>query len=321
MEEERIYSTIIGGAIGDALGVPVEFEPRDTVKVSGMIGHGTHNQPKGTWSDDTSLTLCLMENLIEGGDDKALMNKFSEYLKHGYMTPHGECFDIGGTTIRAIDAFRKGAKCGQSGENDNGNGSLMRIAPVAFLNIKDDSFNSRLKKVEQYSSLTHAHPRSILGCVIYIEYLRQLYYNKDKIDALKIVTELCFANLINTSYQLEFDYYDSIFSKEIANLERSSINSTGYVVYTLEAALWCFLKNDNYRGTVLEAVNLGGDTDTIGIVAGSMAGMFYGLNGIPDEWVNSLVRIEYIKEMCRKFADFVNAKENGLHNQFRGKND
>ena len=310
MEEERIYSTIIGGAIGDALGVPVEFEPRDTVKVSGMIGHGTHNQPKGTWSDDTSLTLCLMENLIEGGDDKALMNKFSEYLKHGYMTPHGECFDIGGTTIRAIDAFRKGAKCGQSGENDNGNGSLMRIAPVAFLNIKDDSFNSRLKKVEHYSSLTHAHPRSILGCVIYTEYLRQLYYTENKIEALKIVTELCFANLLNTSYQLEFDHFDTIFSKKIENLERNSVNSSGYVVDTLEAALWCFLKNDNYHDTVLEVVNLGGDTDTTGIVAGSMAGMFYGLYGIPGERINLLVRIEYIKEICRKFASFINTKDN-----------
>jgi len=310
MEEERIYSTIIGGAIGDALGVPVEFEPRDTFKVSGMIGHGTYNQPKGTWSDDTSLTLCLMENLIEGGDDKALMSKFSEYLEHGYMTPHGECFDIGGTTIRAIDAFKKGDKCGQSGENDNGNGSLMRIAPVVLLNIKDDSFNSRLKKVEHYSSLTHAHPRSILGCVIYTEYLRQLYYTENKIEALKIVTELCFANLLNTSYQLEFDHFDTIFSKKIENLERNSVNSSGYVVDTLEAALWCFLKNDNYHDTVLEVVNLGGDTDTTGIVAGSMAGMFYGLYGIPGERINLLVRIEYIKEICRKFASFINTKDN-----------
>jgi len=310
MIEERIYSTIIGGAIGDALGVPVEFEPRDTFEVYDMIGHGTYNQPKGTWSDDTSLTLCLMENLIEGGDDKALMEKFFEYLEHGYLTPHGKCFDIGGTTVRAINAFKKGVKCGQSGENDNGNGSLMRIAPVVFLNIKDDNFDSRLNKVEHYSGITHAHPRSILGCFIYTEYLRQLYLEKEKFEALKIIIELCNKNLINTIYQIELSEYSRILSGEIGNCKRDAIRSGGYVVNTLEAALWCFLKNDNFSNTVLEAVNLGDDTDTTGIVAGSIAGMYYGLHEIPDDWINGLVRIDDIKEMCRKFADLINKMDN-----------
>jgi len=300
-----IQSTIIGGAIGDALGVPVEFNPRDSFKVTGMIGNGTYGQPAGTWSDDTSLTLCLMENLIEGGDDAALMGKFSEYHVHGYMTPHGKCFDIGGTTIRAIEAFRNGTPvsyCGQSGERDNGNGSLMRIAPVAFMSIEDDSFSSRLEKVERYSSLTHAHPRSILGCVIYTEYLRQLYFGKGKIEALNIVTELLSGKLTDTKYRDEQSQYSRIFSMEIKSIERSSIKSGGYVVDTLEAALWCFLKSGNFHDTVLEAVNLGGDTDTTGIVAGSMAGMYYGINGIPEEWVSGLARIDFIREMCQKFA-------------------
>jgi hypothetical protein len=136
---DKIVSTIIGGAIGDALGVPYEFKDRDTFKATDMIGGGTHNQPAGTWSDDTSLTLCLMENIVEGGDCDALMRKFSDWHKNGYMTPHGKCFDDGHTTYAAIKTFRKGtpaSQCGQTKESDCGNGSLMRIAPVALMNIE-----------------------------------------------------------------------------------------------------------------------------------------------------------------------------------------
>jgi len=225
------------------------------------------------------------------------------------MTPHGKCFDIGGTTISAINAFKKGIKCGQSGEYDNGNGSLMRIAPVVFININDDSFNSRVKKVERYSSLTHAHPRSILGCIIYIEYLLQLYFGKTKDEALNITIELCNKNLLDTIYKKELSCYGRILNGEIGELKRNSIRSGGYVVDTLEAALWCFLKNDNYSNTILDAVNLGNDTDTTRIVAGSIAGMYYGLNEIPDEWINGLARIDDIKEMCRKFANIINKKD------------
>jgi len=302
---DSIYSTIIGGAIGDAMGVPVEFKSRDSFKVTGMSGNGTYNQPPGTWSDDTSLTLCLIENLTEGGDDEALLGKFSDYLEHGYMTPHGECFDIGGATHRAIKAFKNGTpanQCGQSGEKDNGNGSLMRIAPVTFLNIEDENTNSRLAKVKRYSEVTHAHPRSILGCFIYTEYLRQLFFGKEKDEALNIVIELCSGDIFDTKYQMELSHYVRILNGKIGELERVDIRSGGYVTNTLEAALWCFLKNNTYRDTVFEAVNLGGDTDTTGIVAGSMAGMFYGLDEIPDEWANTLAKIDFIRDICQKYG-------------------
>ena len=304
--ENKITATILGGAIGDALGVPVEFKARDTFKVTAMIGHGTYNQPKGTWSDDTSLTLCLIENIIESGNEESLMKKFSNYYTHGYMTPHGECFDIGGTTVRAINSFMVGTlvdKCGQFGENDNGNGSLMRIAPVAFLNIAEETAISRIAKVEQYSIITHAHPRSVFGCFIYTEYLRQLYLGKTKTEALEIITDIHSVKLYETMFKIELSQYSRILNKEIGNVQRESIRSGGYIVDTLEAALWCFLKHDNYRDTVLEAINLGGDTDTTGIVAGSLAGMYYGLDGLPNEWINALARIDYIKELCAKFSN------------------
>jgi len=305
--KDRIYATIIGGAIGDSLGVPVEFEARDTFKVTDMLSCKAFNRPAGTWSDDTSLTLCLVETLIEGGDLDALMGKFSDWNSKGYMTPHGQCFDEGVITNNAIKAFREGTpanQCGQSGEYDNGNGSLMRIAPVAFLNIEDKNFNGRLARVEKYSSITHAHLRSILGCFIYTEYLRQLYLGKQKVEALDTVIEIfemCSRDF--QKYQAELFHYERILNGKIMNLSRDEIKSGGYVVHTLEAALWCFLKNDDYQSSVLEAVNLGHDADTTGLVAGSMAGMYYGQDGIPSKWVNLLSKIETIKELCTGFAD------------------
>jgi ADP-ribosylglycohydrolase len=306
---DRIFSTIVGGAIGDALGVPVEFKNRGSFRVTGMIGHGTYNQPKGTWSDDTSLTLCMMENLIEGGDEAALMKKFSEYRRHGYWTPYGECFDIGGTTARAIAQFEQGTpanRCGQSEDHDNGNGALMRIAPAVFLNINDDDFNSRVAKVEKYSALTHAHHRSILGCIIYIEFLRQLYFGRAMRPAFDETVMLCTQNLRDTKYEAEFPHYSRILSGEILNIQSSAIRSGGYVVDTLEAALWCFMGNCTFKDTVLEAVNLGGDTDTTGIVAGSLSGMYCESGEIPGEWINSLARIDDIKKLCQNYTDFCN---------------
>ena len=311
--QKKITSTIIGGAIGDALGVPVEFKPRGSFKVTDMIGYGTYNQPKGTWSDDTTMTLCLMENVIEGGDDEALMGKFLDWMENGYMTPHGKCFDIGGTTSRAIIEFKNGTlanQCGQFGEKDNGNGALMRIAPVVFLNYKMESPQERLATVERYSSLTHAHPRSILGCFIYTECLRQLLLGKEKSQAIGKAIEICDTRssfegtMFEARYENEFSHYSRILNGKIGSLEKDSIRSGGYVVDTLEAALWCFLRNNSYEDTVLEAVNLGGDTDTTAIVAGSVAGMYY-YDAIPEKWISSLAKIDNIKGLCRKFADAV----------------
>ena len=302
---DSIHSTIIGGAIGDAIGVPVEFEARGAFKVTGMTGYGTYNQPKGTWSDDTTMTLCLMENIIEGGNDEALMGKFLAWVEKGYMTPHGRCFDIGGTTARAIYKFKNGTpicKCGQSGENDNGNGSLMRIAPVVFLSCNVEKVQLRLAIAERYSGLTHAHPRSISGCFIYLEYLRQLYFGKSKTEALDNIIKICYESLQGTKYQKELSHYERILDGKISDIKKDNIRSGGYVVNTLEAALWCFFQHNNYRDTVLEAVNLGGDTDTTGIVAGSLAGMFYGYDAIPEKWINSLVKIGKIKKLCEMYA-------------------
>jgi len=252
-----------------------------------------------------------MENIVEGGDCDALMRKFSDWHANGYMTPHGKCFDDGHTTFAAIKAFRKGtpaSKCGRTGEEDNGNGSLMRIAPVALMNIENPSLYSRIEIVEKYSGITHAHPRSVLGCILYTEFLRLLYFRKDKYAALGTLPEIVssgnYPGICYTEYASELSHYDRILYGDISKLKREDIQSDGNAVHTLEAALWCFLRNDNFRDTVLEAVNLGKDTDTTAMVAGSMAGMFYGLNSdksIPEEWRRSLAKFEGIVTLCHRF--------------------
>ena len=311
---ERFIPAIYGGIIGDALGVPHEFRERVSFpRVSGMEGHGTHNQEPGTWSDDTSMTLCLIENIIENGNQDTLMRKFVDYYKSGYWTPFGKMFDIGYATRRALETYIQGTsaeECGQVGEHDNGNGALMRIAPVAFTMGNNFDFPSLARNVEQYATITHAHPRSTLGCIIYSGLLFRLFYNDDFSRALDVVTELCEKHLINTKYEKEFVSYEHLFNKSVKNLTMAEIVSDGYVVHSLEAALWCCFQTGNFRDAVLAAVNLGGDTDTIGAIAGTLAGTFHKIDGIPGEWLGIIKRKDDIDNLlnrfCTNYPDFCN---------------
>lgn len=275
--EKQIYAGIMGLAVGDALGVPYEFRKRDTFKCEGMTGWGTHNQPPGTWSDDTSLTLATMASLIECGkvDPKDIMQKFSLWYTKGYFTAHGDVFDCGGATGRAIQKYLSGTpynKCGGKGFEDNGNGALMRILPLAFVDNGEKYLNA-------VGGLTHAHRISRACCWAYISAAKAIMDDK--------------------KLEVELPYF------------RSEIKSSGYVVDTLKAAFWCLLNTDTYRDCVLTAVNMGEDTDTTAAVAGGLAGLFYGVGGergIPEEWINQIARKEYIKELCEQMAAGVDAE-------------
>jgi len=307
---QRLYNcflpAIYGGVIGDALGVPHEFKTRNNFpRVNGMEGHGAHNQEPGTWSDDTSMTLCLIETLIENGDQDSLMRKFVKYYKEAYWTPFGKMFDIGITTARAIENYISGTpadKCGQTGERDNGNGALMRIAPLAFVMGDCFDFPKLVRLVEKYAVITHAHPRSTLGCIIYTGILFRLFHYDEFNRAFDIVIELCRQHLSTTKYEAEFSGYERIFRKNIKNLEKREIVSDGYVVHSLEAALWCCLRTNSFQEAVLEAVNLGGDTDTIGAITGTMAGAFYKIDGIPKNWLDAVIRKDDIADLLNRFC-------------------
>jgi len=312
----------MGLCIGDALGVPVEFKRREYLTsnpVTDMFGFGSHNQPIGTWSDDTSMTLCLLHSLSKGLNYTDIASKFQSWLHNGDYTPHGEVFDIGMTTISAIERFSNGIepiKCGGSKEHDNGNGSLMRILPLAFYiyttyggdfyNTSPEVTNEVFEVIHNVSSITHEHKRSHIACGIYITIAIEMLYCNDSSTAVG-ASNCIYAGLqkakmyyeSKTDYKTELMHYERLYLDNFKNLHVDSIKSSGYVVDTLEAALWCVLNTNNYRDCVLKAVNLGSDTDTVAAIAGGLAGIYYGLNSIPQEWVSQIVRLGYIKDLCR----------------------
>lgn len=299
--EKRIYPTLYGGVIGDMLGVPVEFKDRGTFKVEDVTGYGTYNQPPGTWSDDTSLTLCLMENIIEEGNPETLMEKFLKYKEDGYKTPYGRMFDIGIATSNAIWKFKQGTppeNCGGKSEYDNGNGAIMRLAPLAFTLTDEFDFPKKVEIIKKYTEVTHAHPRAIVGSVIYIELLLRLYHNNSLDVSLREIVELFEENFDEDHiYRQELKHYIRIFDKDFKYVSQDEIKSSGYVVHTLEAAIWCLLTTDNFKDAVLKAVNLGDDTDTVGTITGTLAGMYYKMDGIPEEWINKIGNKDEI-DMC-----------------------
>jgi ADP-ribosylglycohydrolase len=313
--KDQILGGILGLAVADALGVPVEFQSRESLRrnpVTEMRGHGTYNQPPGTWSDDTSLTLCLLDSLANKKIDYAdIMQKFQSWSDKGEYTAHGKVFDIGIATRRALQRFRNGTEplqCGGTSEQDNGNGSLMRILPIAFYlhTFYGEDFTNDDEAVgiiHHVSSLTHAHKRSLIACGVYLIIAKTLLGKSADLKNA-ILSSLEKAKEFYESkndYAGELKHYKRIFKDDFAKLPEEEIRSSGYVVDTLEAALWCLLNTDNYKDCVLKAVNLGEDTDTVAAIAGSLAGMFYGVAAIPKEWLHKLARRDYIEELCVDF--------------------
>lgn len=285
----KVYDGIMGLVVGDALGVPFEFRARDSFKATDMVGYGTYNQPAGTWSDDSSMTLATVESIGRLGyvDPGDIMENFSKWLAFGKFTPYGEVFDAGSATRRAIARYRQGlspAECGGRQEMDNGNGALMRILPVML-------YSDSMVNVDCVTILTHAHPISLMANRCYQQLCRCILNGADIKDAI-----------LHSKWRISLN--DPFFRVAfIDTLARDEIRSSGYVVDTLEAALWCILKTNNYRDCVLLAVNLGEDTDTVAAVAGGLAGIGYGVGGekgIPEEWINQIPRREWIADLCAK---------------------
>ena len=243
---DRLPVAVYRFAVGDALGVPYEFCDRDTFHCDRMTGYGTHDQPPGTWSDDTSMMLATLDSLAAHDgqvDVEDMRRRYVDCLHNGEYAIRRRVFDVGGTVRQAL---RTGE--GLSGETDCGNGSLMRVLPLAFTHATDD-------EIRAVSAITHAHPRCTDACVNYMRLCRRL------LDG-------------------ETFAYDAP--------DRDSTPSTGYVLDTRQAVLLAVADGRDYPSTVLNAVNLGGDTDTIGALAGGVAGILYGKESIPDEWLDML---------------------------------
>jgi len=307
MDNKPLQTILIGTAVGDALGVPVEFQQREMLKanpVTDMREYGTHKQPKGTWSDDTSLMLCLAESMIEGLDINKLAQKFIAWKNDNLWTPHGWVFDIGIGTRIAIERLEDGMSpelAGGFDERDNGNGSLMRILPLV-LHIKDLDIDSRYDWTKKVSSLTHAHIRSVMACFYYLEFAKKIIEGKDKIQAYtELQLEIYQYFESRKINPIEIQKFSRLLFDDISNIEEDNIESSGYVIHTLEASIWCLLTTNSYSEAVLKAVNLGNDTDTTGAVTGGLAGLIYGMETISTEWVNVLARKEDIIKLSDSY--------------------
>ncbi|WP_306643938.1 ADP-ribosylglycohydrolase family protein [Sanyastnella coralliicola] len=307
---------LFGVAISDALGVPYEFLSREQMNqdpARDVTGYGTHNQPPGTWSDDTSLTLCLAESLLDDYSLITVAEKFIQWKNEAYWSARGSVFDIGLTTSKAISrleeiidnrAFGKLESLKDSAEEqDNGNGALMRILPL-IMEIQGQNITEQFAIVWNNAALTHRHIRSAMCCMIYLKFAEYLIlgidraesYSRTQRDIIGLWEEINFP-------ECEKQHFKRIIQNDISSFPRNTIKSGGYVIESLEASLWCLLNSISFEKSVLEAINLGDDTDTTGAITGGIAALHFGYDALPDYWVASLARMEDIENLSDKLNE------------------
>ena len=302
----NIKDAIWGFIVGDALGVPYEFSSRSRMienPAIDMVGYGTYNQVPGTWSDDTSMMLCVLENINNKGNTKNLANLFLKWYNQNYMTARGEVFDIGITTRTALNNIMEGVSLKNSGLSDErsaGNGSLMRCVPYAFA----EDISKSIVQMIMGSRITHRHALCHLCCMYYVKMLRAILEGKGKHEAANNA-----AGYIKFGWRITEteddqvplqEQFSKLFNHQFHALPETEIQSTGYVLYTLEASVWCFLNSENYKESVLKAVNLGGDTDTIAALTGALSGLYYGYESIPEDWILRIANKKLIHEVLDK---------------------
>lgn len=330
-KKEIFSSSILGFVIGDALGVPVEFQSRETLKhnkVNDMEEYGTHNQPKGTWSDDSSMMFATMDAIINTPINKLnsysmfknIMDAFIEWKYNGKYTPFDNVFDIGNSTSYALENYKNKLKnsnldiidkaelkklisCGYDDISSNGNGSLMRILPLALYCNKIITYDvDMIEFIFIGSALTHSHIYSKIGCLIYSKYVEYLLDGLTKeVAYIKLKKWFNSEEHIIQYKDISLNIYKRLLVDDISKLKENDIKSSGYVVDTLEATLWTILTTSSYKEAVLKAVNLGDDTDTIGALVGGLAGLIYGTDSLPIEWLNAIQNKEYILDIIDNF--------------------
>lgn len=308
---------LLGVAVADALGAPVEFNSAENLDMDAIASNykdepnrltafGTWNKPVGTFTDDTSMTLCTAQFLLDGPpttDD--LMELYCKWYYEGFWTADNDVFDIGNTTLKALHHFKEtkdSMSSGLNGFRDNGNGALMRILPILSM-IKDFDLQTFYTISARVTACTHAHEISI-GCSnIYLSLAKEIANGKkDKEELLERVQT--YAGLLNQANLVGECFDDNYLSQE-----KLDVNPGGYVVGTLNIAIHSLLTTNSYKEAVLKAISYGGDTDTNAAVTGGLAAIYYGSDTIPAEWLNELKRKEEIIELAEKVDIKYNRKE------------
>ncbi len=291
---DRALGCLLGLAVGDAVGAAVEFKARDSFPpLTDMIGGGPFNLQPGEWTDDTTMALCLAESLLatDTVDQEDFMLRLRGWLEHGENTVPGRCFDIGATTRAAIENYIATgfAASGRMEPTSAGNGSLARLAPLAIFTAGDHD-NAEFLALKQSRS-THAHQECLDGCKLFVAQLLDALAGADKDAATR-------QRVMSLSPKLLF-----ISAGEWRTKTREQIRSSGYVVHTLEAALWSIWQTDNFRDAVLTAANLGDDADSVAAVAGQLAGALYGAHAIPAAWLAKLAWRDRIETLAADLFD------------------
>jgi ADP-ribosyl-[dinitrogen reductase] hydrolase len=291
---DRARGCLLGLAVGDAVGAAVEFAARDSFPpLVDMIGGGPFHLAPGEWTDDTTMALCLADSLLESGtvDQDDLMTRLRGWLERGEMTVSGRCFDIGVTTRAAIERFAATgvAAAGREDGSTAGNGSLVRLAPLAIF-AAGDAETAEFLAVKQ-SRATHAAQECLDACKLFVAFLLDALDGADKAGATR-------ARVMSLAPKLLF-----ISAGEWKAKTRAEIRSSGYVVHTLEAALWAVWQTDTFRDAVLTAANLGDDADSVAAVAGQLAGALYGASAIPAEWLAKLAWRDEIAQRADALFD------------------
>lgn len=306
---ERFRGSLLGLAIGDALGAPVEFQAPGTFKpIVDFQSGGTFGLAAGFWTDDTSMALCLAQSLVEqkGFDPVDQLTRYLRWYRAGHLSSTGKCFDIGSTTRTALLRFEKTKEpyCGNTDANTAGNGSIMRLAPVPLF-FADDPIRA-IEMSGESSKTTHRANTTVDAC----RYLGGLIVGAVMGEEKKA--------LLSDHYSPVDGYWDlAPLCPEIDEIAQGSfkhrnppeIKGTGFVVRSLEAALWAFYHGDTFMEGCLKAVNLGDDSDTTGAVYGGLAGAFYGLGAIPDDWHNRIAHRDLITGFAEKLYQ---CKKDGL---------
>jgi ADP-ribosyl-[dinitrogen reductase] hydrolase len=290
LKEDRFRGCLLGLAVGDAVGTTVEFEERGTFPlVTDMVGGGPFNLNPGEWTDDTSMALCLATSLLERNsfDAKDQMDRYVSWWEEGYLSSNGRCFDIGNTVHQALVRYKATGNpmSGTSDPQSSGNGAIMRLAPIPMF------YSNDIDSVIYYSGESSRTTHGSSECIDAARYFG-LVLTRSLNGALKEeIISKCEPDLISSNSILKISNGDYL------NKSENEIIGSGYVVKSLEAALWCFMKTDSFEDAVLKAVNLGDDADTTGAICGQIVGAYYGESNIPDNWLNRLCMVDEIREI------------------------
>lgn len=290
---DKVTGCLLGLAVGDAIGTTVEFKPRGSFpEVTDMVGGGPFKLKPGQWTDDTTMALCMAESLCNTAPDfnaTDIMSRFVNWYEYGYMSPTGKCFDIGMATRDALDRYMDNHDpyAGSRQSYSSGNGGIMRLAPVVI------RYMTTIEEVTEYairsSKLTHAS----IECVAAAAHMANVLYwimhmpnaaSKDHVFDLPFYYEATTPAIL------------SVIEGSFKHKTRDDIVGSGYVVNSLEAALWCFYHTDTFADCVLMAANLGDDADTTAAIAGQFAGAWYGKSAIPVHWLEKLYRAKDIED-------------------------